>query len=233
MDLVQAFSFAHLLQLGATCLKYAMATGSSGSSHDELQASLTHLTPKVAKRVAQMSILNPEVLRVTPAYRAFQKCGGAFRNEGTNFHQKSRRSEEITRFWSHSWHGSDWQKILTLLVLYNGLASILLGTLAAFAMMWLFALGFLPGFTRFDGMMVWSTWSLATGLVVSIASFVLWRPQEEVFFDRLCINEEDGTLKGQAILSLAGMLKNPRKCWYCGTQAGAKDCGVCLSWQHS
>ena len=178
---------------------------------DELPPGLSPLTPKAAKLVAEMSILNPEVLRVTPAYKAFHRCAEAFRQHERELHHKSRKTDEITRFWSHSWHGSTWQKVLTLLVLYNGLPSILLGTVAAFAMMWLFAFGFLPGFGRFqsDLDVPWSTWSLATGLVVSIASFVLWKPQEKVFFDRICISE-DGKLKTQAILSLAGMLKKSK-----------------------
>ena len=168
------------------------------------------LIPQVAKLVADMSILNPEVLRVTPVYKTFQRCSEAFRpHHRKRLYHKSRRSEEVTRFWSHSWHGSHWQKVLTLLVLYNGLASILLGTVAAFVMMWLFALGFLPGYNRLEGGMVWSTWSLATGLVVSCASFVMWKPQEDVFFDRLCISE-DPMLKAEAILSLAGILNQSK-----------------------
>ena len=178
---------------------------------DELRLRLSSLTPQTANLVAKMSILNPEVLRVTPAYKAFQRCAEAFQQNERELHHKSQKTDEITRFWSHSWHGSTWQKVLTLLVLYNGLTSILLGTVAAFAMMWLFAFGFLPGFRRFtaDVDWPWSVWSLMTGLVVSIASFVLWKPQEEVFFDRICISE-DGRLKAEAIFSLAGMLKKSK-----------------------
>ena len=169
------------------------------------------LIPEVAKLVADMSILNPEVLRVTPVYKAFQRCSEAFRpHHRKRLYHKSRRSEEVTRFWSHSWHGSHWQKVLTLLVLYNGLASILLGTFAAFVMMCLFGFEFLPGYTRFGtDSIVWSTWSLATGLVVSFASFVMWKPQEEVFFDRICISD-DPMLKAEAILSLAGILNKSK-----------------------
>ena len=169
------------------------------------------LTPQVATLVANMSILNPEVLRVTPAYKAFETCAGAFHDNHREFHHKSRRSEEITRFWSHSWHGSRWQKVLTLLTLYNALPSILLGTVAAFAMMVLFALEILPGFSRLSCCPTWpwSTWSLLTGLVVSIPSFILWKPKEDVFFDRICISE-DSNLKAEAIFSLAGMLNKSK-----------------------
>ena len=178
---------------------------------DEVQR-LASLTPEIAKLVADMSILNPEVLRVTPAYKVFQTCAEAFhRKNERELHHKSRRSEEITTFWSHSWHGGCWQKVLTLMVFYNSLASILLGTVAAFTMMWLFALGYLPGFARTSqGDMLWSPWSLGTGLVVSLVSFVLWKPKEDVFFDRICISQ-DSDLKAEAIFSLAGMMKNSKK----------------------
>ena len=41
---------------------------------------------------------------------------------------------EIDEFWSHSWHGEARRKIL-LLLLKNGPAAILMGTLGALAMM--------------------------------------------------------------------------------------------------
>eukprot|EP00438_Fugacium_kawagutii_P017553 Skav228541 [mRNA] locus=scaffold1887:346595:348247:+ [translate_table: standard] len=167
------------------------------------------VVPQVARLVAQMRITNPEVLRVTRAHQAFENCATAFRAE-RSLHHKSWKSERISRFWSHSWHGSAWAKVATLLVLYNGLASVLLGTCAALVMMCLFSFRLLPGFSRaVPGAEdhLWSTWSVATGLVVSVAVFILWKPRQLVFFDRLCISE-DPALKASAIFSLAGMLKN-------------------------
>lgn len=78
---------------------------------------------RLAAQVAEMSIIRPEVLRVTPAYKALQKCGEAFRLTRDLYHE-SEQSEEISSFWSHSWHGNSWKKMLTLMVLYNGLPSL-------------------------------------------------------------------------------------------------------------
>ena len=125
-------------------------------------------------------------------------------------HHKSRRSDKIDRFWSHSWHGAKWSKVLTLLVLYNGKASMLLGTLAAFVMSLLYAFGYLPELV--DRMHhVRSVWSLSTGFLVSTLTFILWKPRQAVFFDRICINQEDSQLKSSAIFSLAGILRNSKE----------------------
>lgn len=98
------------------------------------------------------------------------------------------------------------------MVLYNGLPSILCGTCAAFIPMVLFSFGLLPGFVRVAGEQVlFSAWSLVTGFFVALATFVLWRPRQEVFFDRICINEENPRLKASAILSIAGMLKKSQE----------------------
>lgn len=168
-------------------------------------------TPHLAAQVAEMSIVRPDVLRVTPAYKALRKCGEAFRHN-RDLHHESKQSEEISSFWSHSWHGNSWQKMLTLMVLYNGLPSILCGTCAALIPMALFSLGFLPGLVRVEGEQVlFSMWSLVTGFFVAIATFVLWRPRQAVFFDRICISEDNPRLKLSAILSLAGMLKKSRE----------------------
>eukprot|EP00438_Fugacium_kawagutii_P021616 Skav212200 [mRNA] locus=scaffold754:684013:685305:+ [translate_table: standard] len=77
----------------------------------------------------------------------------------------------------------------------------------------LFSNDLLPGFSRAvpgAEAILWSPWSMATGLVVSVTCFIFWRPQQEVFFDRVCISE-DPELKAHAILSLAGMLKNSKE----------------------
>ena len=42
---------------------------------------------RLAAQVAEMSIIRPEVLRVTPAYKALQKCGQAFRLDRNLYHE--------------------------------------------------------------------------------------------------------------------------------------------------
>ena len=194
-------------------------------NHSELVLNMIFKTLGVGT-CGQMSWFHPilrrlstqEVLRVTPAYRAFEKCAQVFRpGSSSSQYHKSQQSDRLGRFWSYSYHGSRWMQVLTLLVQYHGLASILLGTSAAFVMMLLFSLGYLPIYERpsyngekgtsLYGEEGSSLWSLAVGLLVSIVSFTSWKSRQQVFLDRICINHEDADMKTEAIFSLAGMLK--------------------------
>ena len=93
--------------------------------------------------------------------------------------------------------------------LVKWLVKVLFGTLAALLMSMLFACGILPGFSRLAIFpeIPFSIWGLTTGLLVTLLLFCFWRPKQEVFFDRICINPEDQKLKSDAIFSLAGILK--------------------------
>ena len=91
---------------------------------------------------------------------------------------------------------------------YKGQPAVLLGSLAALVMVILFSCGLLPGFSR----ITWlndknSAWALGSGFAVAVTTFVLWRPQQLVFLDRICISENDNDLKAASIFSLAGILK--------------------------
>eukprot|EP00913_Durusdinium_trenchii_P033432 g31300.t1 len=167
--------------------------------------------PVVANLVSSMKVTSPEVLRATPAYRPFQRCGQAF-DPGLEkeLSKRSYKVERITTFWSHSWHGPRWPKALTLMVIYNGRIAVCLGTLAAFLMMILFSFQLLPGFSRltWDDEHLFSYWCTMTGSIVSFLTFIFWRPHQLVFFDRMCIPENDSQLKAEAIYSLAGILNN-------------------------
>ena len=83
------------------------------------------------------------------------------------------------------------------------------GFVAAFVMMALFSCGFLPGIVRFWNFpnMQWSTWCLASGFFAALLTFFLWRPQQPVFLDKICINEQENEQKCENIFSLAGILK--------------------------
>ena len=187
---------------------------SAGSQHEsatELEAlELQHVIPKIAGSIAQMEVANPEVLRVTPAFSAFQNLAVALRvGCHGDFYYKSRKSERISTFWSHSWHGGQWKKkILTLLTFYNGPAAMFFAFVIATLMMILFASGYLPFLDRGFWTYKFSVWCLPSGFAVATMVMLLWRSQTKVFLDRICISQQDQNLKAQAILSLAGLLKN-------------------------
>ena len=156
-------------------------------------------------------MVNPEVMRVTPVFRALEQFAAALRGgSDKHFYHKSRASTKITTFWSHSWHGGRWKKILTVVALYNGTAAVSLAFLTGMLMMVLFSFGTLPGIDRgwWIENWVWSCWSTSSGLVVASLVLPFWRSQTRVFLDRICISQNDDRLKSEAILSLAGLLKN-------------------------
>eukprot|EP00434_Breviolum_minutum_P009954 symbB.v1.2.008774.t1/scaffold549.1/size255684/15 len=186
---------------------------SSNSEVAPASAASTSVAPHVVHLIAAMRILNPEVLRVTYVYQAFRNCAESFRPRARKLYHYSRKSDKIATFWSHSWHGSRWQKISTLFLLYNGWASVVFGTLAALLMSTLFACGILPGFSRLAIFpeIPFSIWGLTTGILVTLLLFCFGRPKQEVFFDRICIHPGDEALKLDAIFSLAGILKESKE----------------------
>eukprot|EP00435_Cladocopium_sp_Y103_P038908 s244_g10.t1 len=183
----------------------------SGSDERDIDVQIERLEPFLVEKIAQMEIVRPEVMRVTPAYRAFQQRAAALRvGVDGDFFSKSYMSHQISTFWSHSWHSGHWKKIITLITIYNGPAASVLGMLAALVMMPLFCFDLLPSLDRGrtgPTAIGYSCWSLWSGFLVTSLVMMLWRPQSRVFLDRICISQTDVQLKTEAILSLAGLLK--------------------------
>ena len=169
------------------------------------------MIPTLVESVARMEVVNPEVLRVTPVFRALEHFAIALRvGSAGDFFHKSHRSNTISTFWSHSWHSGHWKKILAIITLYNGTAAVSLSLLTGACTMVLFSLGTLPGIDRgwWDDSFQWSCWSTFSGFVVASLVMVFWRPRTGVFLDRICISQNDARLKTEAIVSLAGLLKH-------------------------
>lgn len=148
---------------------------------ESVQLQLQQLMPQLAEAVSRMEVTNPEVLRVTFAFQALQRFGWVFRVNG-DFYQKSRKSEKIRTFWSHSWHGGAWKKILTLVTYYNSRVAIFFGTSVAFLMLLLHSLGLLQGIIR---VFAWpwapfSIWSVTLGIFIAGGTLTLWRPMTQV-----------------------------------------------------
>ena len=65
----------------------------------------------------------------------------------------------------------------------------------------------LPGLDRGSQGPLFSMWCVHSGFIVTTLVLLLWRSQNKIFLDRICINQQDDDLKAQAIFSLAGLLK--------------------------
>ena len=113
-----------------------------------MEQDIHQIIPKIVNRLAKMEVINPEVMRVTYAFCAFQNVAKALRVGDGNFYHKSFKSHKISTFWSHSWHGGHWKKIPTLLTFYNAHAALFCGFLTAIFVLILYCLQILPGFDR-------------------------------------------------------------------------------------
>ena len=181
-------------------------------SPQEIELQLDRLILQVAKDLANMEVVNPEVVRVTPVFRVFQQGAAALRESEVDFYFKSQSTLKISTFWSHSWHGSRWNKIITLITIYNGPAAAVSGMVSAVVAMILYCFEVLPSLDRgreeagiFYG---YSCWSLWFGFIVTTLVMIFWQPRKRIFLDRICISSTNQRLKAQAIFSLAGLLKH-------------------------
>ncbi|CAE7287684.1 unnamed protein product, partial [Symbiodinium sp. KB8] len=151
--------------------------------------------------ISQMVPSRDEIVRATPAYRVLQCMGRPLRVRGGELYALSCPTTRIASFWSHSWHGPTWFKILTLFAVKNGMAAAALSTTSAVLMGILYSAGALPDFF---GQLGWCSFIAA---VTYSCTFVLWQNRQPVFVDRICIPTYDETIKGEALISLGAFLK--------------------------
>ena len=124
--------------------------------------------------------------------------------------------------------GMHWMKILSLVMRYNGLPSVLLGSFTALVMAILVSCDLLPRIQ--SGSAPWSMWTLGSGFAASVITFCFWQPRQLIFLDRICINEKDQYQKATSIFSLAGIVKRSDEMLVLWMPHGVIGCGVYLSW---
>ncbi|CAE7592517.1 unnamed protein product [Symbiodinium natans] len=166
--------------------------------------------------ISGMEVLDPSLVRATHAHRALRLLGRPLRGglrtvpQGENLYRQSRVASHIQDFWSHSWHGNQKFKVLLLMLLYNGPAAAIAGTVASFLP--LLVHGYLPAIEQTEkngvgDVLRFSPWSTASGVFVFTLTLLFWPSQRSIFLDRMCINQVDVGLKLQGLVSMAGILK--------------------------
>ena len=121
-----------------------------------------------------------------------------------------RRALCVRRFqaFGHSWHGNYKMKIITLLLIHNGCASVVIGSFTAIAMMVLSSLGVFPGWVRDlrgEPMNIF-IYAQGGGFIATLVTLLTWRSQRQVFLDRIRINQYDEDLKKASIYSLGRII---------------------------
>eukprot|EP00440_Ansanella_granifera_P058589 gb/GFBE01063500.1/.p1 GENE.gb/GFBE01063500.1/~~gb/GFBE01063500.1/.p1 ORF type:complete len:450 (+),score=59.79 gb/GFBE01063500.1/:1-1350(+) len=185
------------------------AVGKMKSLHSEQ----TMDSRDAVRKMISLNISNPEILRATRAavpLRCFGKLLRVHEAGTDSLYHLSYNTDRIQEFWSHSWHGCVWHKIAVLLVLKNGPPAVLAGILGSLLAAVLTCIGVpFPHLTATfaDGTYQCGPWCLAFGSVFSLTVFALWRPRHSVFFDRVCIEQQDLKLKMEGIVNIGAFLK--------------------------
>ncbi|CAE7358382.1 unnamed protein product [Symbiodinium natans] len=188
------------------------AEESSSGSDDNVEARVSKLEEALAACLQSMDPVGPGVIQAVQARHALWCCGRAFRRG----HARARRSRRVSfstgriqQFWSHSWHGSTWNKILTAMYLHNGCMASLIATIVAAIPMVLFTLELLPmRFQEDPEYPATSYWTRLVGLLTYCAVLGLWQPRKHIFVDILCIDQGSPKAKTQALLSMGAFLKS-------------------------
>lgn len=172
-------------------------------------------TEMCVRIVTDMQLVEPSMLRATPAAAVLNRLGHVLRTEknSADVFANSKPCKAIDQFWSHSWNGHTLYKVLLLLVVHNGLAAVVMGTRGSVLVLPLVLSGWLPAWQAGKSA---GGWCVLSGTLVTVLTFFLWQPQKRVFLDRICINQSDPELKFAGVLSIGGILKNSRSmlvCW--------------------
>lgn len=122
----------------------------------------------------------------------------------------------VDAFWSHSWYAKSWQKILLLMVLYNGPAASLVGFALAVTGAVLRSAEVLPTMVPnldksaqvLDRGHGHSLWASCFGLVAAGVIWVTWRSRSRVFVDKICVHQTDDTRKQKGVRAIGAIIRH-------------------------
>ncbi|CAE7811112.1 unnamed protein product [Symbiodinium sp. CCMP2456] len=167
-------------------------------------------------------------IRAAPAWAILRSFGQVLRgrdydDDGSVDCDEEEEEEEeevdsIDEFWSHSWQSMVFFKVWLLLMLKNGRAACVGGTLVALVAGYLSYTDLLPGWYKeprvqgpgYSGEFRFSPWANLTGCAAALLFLVVWHSSSKVFLDRACIHQGDSRLKAEGILNLGAILKKSR-----------------------
>ncbi|CAE7526094.1 unnamed protein product [Symbiodinium sp. CCMP2592] len=210
----------------------------AASPHLERESSLDLLPPRCAKEnqgqehmawkkqlvvsaVSAMESTDDSFIRAAPAWAVLSWFGQVLRSkkmDADDLYSMSSQVDSIDEFWSHSWRGVVLFKVWLLLMLKNGRAACLGGTLMAFLAAYLSYMDLLPGWYKepriqgpgYSGEFRLSPWSNLSGCASAVLLLIFWQSSSKVFLNRACIHQGNARLKAEGILNLGALLKKSR-----------------------
>lgn len=162
----------------------------------------------IAGIVASMDPAQPDIIQCVRASQALGCFGRAFRPAGRGKSRRSFPTNHIQEFWSHSWHGNAWHKVLTALYLYNSMTAAVFASLGTLLLWALVAWSYLPVEPLW-----WrehpaaSFWCTGTSILLYCLALFFSKPRRRVFLDILCIDQADTSLKAAGLVSMGAFLK--------------------------
>ncbi len=176
------------------------------------QGQIEQIEALMAEHIAAMEATRPDIIRAAPASSALACCAKPLLGFGgrsfLHYSKPISQSSRIKEFWSHSWHGPRWMVVMTVLLLNNSLAALVISTLVSFLLGLFYAMDRLPPlegpieFNQFTS--GWSQWS---GMVVYLLTLFFWPSRKKIFLDLLCIDQTSESEKQDALLSMGAFLK--------------------------
>eukprot|EP00439_Symbiodinium_sp_Y106_P057624 s2570_g8.t1 len=175
----------------------------------------------VVRAVSDMDSSDASFIRAAPAWAILRSFGQVLRGsklDPEELYSLSSQVDSIDEFWSHSWQSIWFFKVWLLLMLKNGRAACVGGTLVALVAGYLSYTDLLPGWYKeprvqgpgYSGEFRFSPWSNLTGCASALLLLVFWQSSSKVFLDRACIHQGDPRLKAEGILNLGAILKKSR-----------------------
>ena len=176
------------------------------------QSQIKEIENVMAGKIAAMQATRPDILRVAPASSALACCARPLRGFGgrslLHYSKPISQNSRIKEFWSHSWHGPRWMVVVTVLLLNNSLAAIVISTLVSFLLGLFCAMDHLPpleGPIEYDALV--SGWCQWGGMVAYVLTLFSWPSRKKIFLDLLCIDQTSESEKQDALLSMGAFLK--------------------------
>ncbi|CAE7244748.1 ift122 [Symbiodinium sp. CCMP2592] len=171
--------------------------------------------------VSAMECTCPSFVRAVPAWAVLRSFGQVLRGTNMNaneLYSMSFQVDSIDEFWSHSWHSIVFLKVWLLLMLKNGRAACVGGTMIATLVAYLSYADVLPGWYKeprlqgpgYSGEFRFSPWANLSGCASALLLLLFWQSSSKVFLDRTCIHQGDGRLKAEGIINLGALLKKSR-----------------------
>jgi len=162
----------------------------------------------IAEIVSRMAPERPDIIQCVWASQALACFGRAFRSAGSKG-RESFPTDHIQEFWSHSWHGNKWHKVLTAIYLCNGMMAAAVASLGALLLWTFVAWSHLPT----EPLNWWreqpaaSFWCTGASIALYCWALFFLQRRRRVFLDVLCIDQQDTSLKAAGLVSMGAFLK--------------------------